>query len=469
MPGATGTSFKMVSPNSSAARHSEFIHYMSGKETTANDLRLAVSTALRANPFDAGGVFRMLRQKIGSKEISVRHMALLTLQTLRPDFIEEAVGHYIIDLGKGRMTHNAYLGLEYAGPLARRAAAKILPLIDLAELPREQISVLLRIGLPVNTGLADKLIQVLEGYWNYPDGPAYNFCGVRYALRLLGQVLHRHHHKRALDTLYQANRSWGRYEEYYNATVDAIANIGGDYAIRLLHKIAKHQPDRAQFQFSLRLHKLGKAALPLIRKYIPLSSEDGLWRLRAIGSLGPDAASEVQLVVRYLDIPGGKWRRHSAIEALGNIGPSAKSAVPALHRFISDADQIIRCEAAVALWRIDPSELKLSVDTISGELPNDGAARRLRLFGSGAICALPRLLQYAPDSPEIVETIGRIGPRAKKAVPSLKVLLQSQQRAARCEAAIAIFRILHPTRRPYYESMTSTHLSNIFDEPWCSL
>jgi HEAT repeat protein len=88
--------------------------------------------------------------------------------------------------------------------------------------------------------------------------------------------------------------------------------------------------------------------------------------------------------------------RSAAAEALGDLGPAAMSALPALQKCLEDQVASIRCEAAVAIWKItgDPSPAVQN----GVELLNDPdwmirclAAEHLGLLGSVAASAIPAL------------------------------------------------------------------------------
>jgi HEAT repeat protein len=130
----------------------------------------------------------------------------------------------------------------------------------------------------------------------------------------------------------------------------------------------------------------------------------------------PDSISVDELVGRLFDEPCTV--RAAAAEALGGMGPAATGALPALRHFLDDDVESIRCEAAVAIWKITGDvtpAMQVGVELLAHE---DWTIRCL-----GA------------------EHLGLIGPIATQVIPPLEEALNDGVQAVRAEAKQAMDRI----------------------------
>jgi HEAT repeat protein/lysophospholipase L1-like esterase len=151
----------------------------------------------------------------------------------------------------------------------------------------------------------------------------------------------------------------------------------------------------------------------------------------ALGDVGAAAAPAVPALVPLLhgDDP---FARAGAAFALAGIGAAAKSAVPALIDELDDADERVRARSEDALGRIGPgvefvAPLARHVsDTAS---PGRGlAAETLGRLGPDARAAVPELIAAVPDARSDVRwraiwALGRIGSASAPAVPALRAVL----------------------------------------------
>lgn len=130
----------------------------------------------------------------------------------------------------------------------------------------------------------------------------------------------------------------------------------------------------------------------------------------ALKDMGADASNAVPALTRIVDnkvAPSTNndfYVRAVAASALGKIGPDAAAALPALKEALNESHSYFRGQVATAILRISGD-----VDT-----------------------AIPVLLAEIPgtigDSKwEWIIALGEMGPRAKAAVPQLKMELQSNQ------------------------------------------
>jgi HEAT repeat protein len=130
----------------------------------------------------------------------------------------------------------------------------------------------------------------------------------------------------------------------------------------------------------------------------------------------PDLSSVDELVGRLFDEPCPI--RAAAVEALGESGPAATGALPALRHCLDDDVESVRCEAAVAIWKItgdSSAAMLVGVELLAHE---DWSVRCLA-----------------------AEHLGLLGPIAAQAIPALEGALDDEVDAVRAEVVQAIDRI----------------------------
>ena len=142
-----------------------------------------------------------------------------------------------------------------------------------------------------------------------------------------------------------------------------------------------------------------------------------------------------------------KDHRVRAAEALRQLRPTGQAVAIELNFALESADEEVRLNAAVALWRI---EKKAGLKTITKLLHSADARMRERAaadigfeFGPDAKPAVPDLTKRLFDARTGVrsaaaEALGRVGPSARDAAPALITLLEGDEPAfvqsAACEA-----------------------------------
>jgi HEAT repeat protein len=217
------------------------------------------------------------------------------------------------------------------------------------------------------------------------------------------------------------------------------------------------EPPAMLVQRLSRLREAGAAAAVVVSVLgRQLGSADAGTRVRAawlLGLLGPAASPAVE-VLRGRLADRDPAVRESVVRALGLIGPGAGAAVAALTPLLEDEDGRIRLAALFALRRIGagPASLK----ALWGRLRSPVAAERaaaahaicLLGVGSGPVDAFTKAL----DDPDArvrywaAEALGRRGPAASVAVPSLLRLLQRERSpGVRVRVVTAVLRILSAT------------------------
>jgi HEAT repeat protein len=140
--------------------------------------------------------------------------------------------------------------------------------------------------------------------------------------------------------------------------------------------------------------------------------------------------------------------RHYAIEILGSIGAEAKLAMPILIETLNDRDMDIRIQAVRALVRIDPKS-KDVVPSLQKMLSDSERDVRLEVLDALGQCGKPAvgpLMESLKDLDSNIlvhaeESLGRIGPEAKEAVPNLLLLLKDDTEEVRNVAAAALKKI----------------------------
>jgi HEAT repeat protein len=147
----------------------------------------------------------------------------------------------------------------------------------------------------------------------------------------------------------------------------------------------------------------------------------------------PLARGDVDSLVRDLGSKDAQVRRDAARE-LGKLGPEAKSAFGALSKAIKDEDKYVRRFSAQALGNLG-SEVKGVVPVLVDALRDrekgvvQAAAEALAKTGAEGVKALADVVKEKKSDPTArktaVESLGKIGPPAKEAVPILVEVLKS--------------------------------------------
>jgi HEAT repeat protein len=152
----------------------------------------------------------------------------------------------------------------------------------------------------------------------------------------------------------------------------------------------------------------------------------------ALGRIGPDAKEAVGKLTILLE-DSTELIRWTAIIGLGGIGPAAVSAVPSLVHRLQDEAKNLRWAAMLALGSIGreaTSTVPALVEFLSGQEEGVvGAATTLAKMGETAV---PPLIEGMKSDKAHVRwtcaiALGRIGPSAKAAVPSLMTALSDPE------------------------------------------
>jgi HEAT repeat protein len=169
---------------------------------------------------------------------------------------------------------------------------------------------------------------------------------------------------------------------------------------------------------------LGKEDVPILRE--GLQSPQALVRSEAIQALGQLGAEAKDALPEFIAAVGDKESivKLRAIQALGSLAGDAKDAVPALVKALAEKDEAIRGAAIKTLGEIGPPAkaaipglILLLGDSACGNLAADSLAN----IGTDAVKPLAQELNATDKQVRLraVQTLGRIGPRAKSAVLDL--------------------------------------------------
>lgn len=195
-------------------------------------------------------------------------------------------------------------------------------------------------------------------------------------------------------------------------------------------------------------------------------------RMRAVvlfREMGPPGKAAVPALMERLSDVDGTISLHSAI-ALGEIGPAASNAVSALLPFLNNKSHTVRVYTAEAIWHIT-GQTEPSLSVLEKGIKDQNASFRwsaavfLGEMGAAAKPAIPLLEETVTNSSKDVESVciqslaqispgtlpfltnlladpdpairisacvalGKLGPQAKAAVPTLQQLLNDHAQGA---------------------------------------
>lgn len=201
-----------------------------------------------------------------------------------------------------------------------------------------------------------------------------------------------------------------------------------------------------------------KSAVPELIK-VAKQSEDLEIRAGAIsvlGFVGLESPEALSALIELLREPGTFWIRDLILDdtvalAVGRFGNRATAAVPELVRWMRERKLQRPLDAIRAVGMIGgdaPEAVAALVALLSEPGLRNYAVGALADLGSDASGAVPALIQCLEDSeprvwPLIVETLMKVGPQAKAAVPRLQQIELQQTNILRALAAMAIAKIEH--------------------------
>jgi HEAT repeat protein len=172
--------------------------------------------------------------------------------------------------------------------------------------------------------------------------------------------------------------------------------------------------------------RLAKAGLEQMRltheKAVQLCAKqlkDSLYAETALRKSGPLA---VPALIEALDMDDSS-AREKASRTLGGMGEAAAAAIPALTKVLKDKHAQVRLAAAKSLWHVAKNAdlvVPVMADLLKGKWSADVAEERRRFLQS------------------VIESLCRIGPPAKAAVPALREKAKDDNRLIRESAERAL-------------------------------
>jgi S1-C subfamily serine protease/HEAT repeat protein len=171
---------------------------------------------------------------------------------------------------------------------------------------------------------------------------------------------------------------------------------------------------------------------------------------------GGDAdTSDLFALIKCLEDNDAKVRGEAA-HRLAELGPRARPAARALIKVLQDEEALVRQSAAIALGKLGPDAREQVRQAVFKALRDTDAGVRLAALealanlGKPELSELPVLFSILRRSVEqqqfksclyVARSLAQLGPRAKDAVPDLRELLKSEDRAVRVAAMLALRKI----------------------------
>lgn len=208
--------------------------------------------------------------------------------------------------------------------------------------------------------------------------------------------------------------------ETLSTVMDAFAGLGQRILPRLIEALKDPQVRGRAAAIIGRIGPPAKEAVPaLIATLEDKNSQTRAEVLFALAAIGPDAKAAVPAIVQSIQDQDINVR-YGACYALGKIGPAAVTAKPELTENLTQADQFLAMTSAWALAQIDP---QCSVT----------APKSVPVLVKALAEPEPMVRIHAAES------LGRLGPLAKQAVPALKqTALEDENADVRAAADTAI-------------------------------
>jgi HEAT repeat protein len=196
-----------------------------------------------------------------------------------------------------------------------------------------------------------------------------------------------------------------------------------------------------------------KAVPALAKRLSDMDAEVRAGAVRALRALGPQAAPAVPELIKAL-ASDDLTVREGAVEALQAIGPAAKDAVPELTKLLSAkvVNPAHHLPALRALAAIGP-DAKSAAPTLLQLLDDKDTELRLAVLDTvgsigaatpEAIARLQTIAQrdsFSTARSAAIRALGRMGPAAKEAAPTLKVIAEGKGQDLRVWAAAALARM----------------------------
>jgi HEAT repeat protein len=219
--------------------------------------------------------------------------------------------------------------------------------------------------------------------------------------------------------------------------IQALGRAGPEGAEPLI-KAIDHDNVNVRAQVVMSVGQMGPGAKPAVPKLAELAKGgDANLRNNAINALvqlGIDGRAAAPALVENLKDPN-QFIVTQSLQALRNMQPDAKSVAPALEELLKSTNPYQRAMAADALVALDQENkaaLPVLIELLGDKQWCSMATQSLGRMGPPAKEAVPELVKLlkAPPNPfartQILFALGQIGPDAKAALPELLELIKEQ-------------------------------------------
>jgi len=229
--------------------------------------------------------------------------------------------------------------------------------------------------------------------------------------------------------------------EVFNAACDSLKKNGADPIALLMNELESPQPyaginndiyGQRKFDVIDTVAKFGKDAVPYLQGLFEKSDDYAAISncLNLVWKMGPDASELTDTLIALFyrlravegDDPVAAMQASNAAgfaaSALQYINPDPDEAVPFFIELASDEDAELAWTAIYALGHIgDERAIPILIKTL-----DDDREYTLRLYMGAESGAPPKPLKYAA-----AYALGRIGPKAKDAIPKLVEMLPADE------------------------------------------
>ncbi len=348
---------------------------------------------------------------------------------VQPTYEGKTLDQWIADLGDPD-----YPVSDHAADVLADAGVQAVPVLVEAcgqediRLHRRAAAVLIRIGTPAASGVVDALKN--------------KFLGQRIEVVLVRLV------PAAVPALREAlgDDKTGEAAAHVLGLIGPRADDAVPDLIALLQR--KQSPTGPRSEAAFALGHIGEPAGDIV-KALSAALRDEKMEVRqqaaeALGWIGPPARPAVPALIATLKDDESKVAR-KACQALSFLGDS--ESAPALLTAFQDNRAEVAAEAGRALWRLGPKAEQVVPSLLSmaqGSIAKSAHPRALLAsFGPRIVGVLEKALrdEKAERREAAAEVLGRIGPPARAAVPSLVAALKDKSSAVALTAAMALAQI----------------------------